>query len=211
VTNRSHGRRAVTVHRLLRLAAVSVLIAAVVAAVPYARPHHRWSPMPTPAPTPIGVGPGFALAAGPPAAVSGVGCRAGRDPRLSVHVELFARGRALLLPAGIGVAPPRRIAAGNVSGGRCRYPLVTLDPTGTVRIAVTRTLHLDDLFRVWGQPLGAHRLCGFRSATAVRAYLNGRRWQGPVRALPLRRHDEIVIEIGPFVRPHARYVFPVGV
>ena len=151
MTNRSHGRRAVTVHRLARLVVASVVIAAAVAAVAHARPHRGREAMPVP--TPIGVGPDFTLAAGPPAAVPGLGCTTGRRPRRSVHVELFARGRALLLPAGIGVGRPRRMAAGTVVGGRCRYPLATLDPTGTVRIAVSRTLHLGDLFRVWGQPL----------------------------------------------------------
>ena len=209
MTNRSHGRRAVTVHRLARLVVASVVIAAAVAAVAHARPHG--DPEAMPVPTPIGVGPNFTLAAGPPAAVPGLGCTTGRRSRRSVHVELFARGRALLLPAGIGVGRPRRMAAGTVVGGRCRYPLATLDPTGTVRIAVSRTMHLGDLFRVWGQPLTAHRLCGFRSAAPVRVYVDGRRWRGAVRAIPLRRHDEIVVEIGPYVRPHARYVFPEGV
>jgi len=209
VTNRSHGRRAVTVHRLARLVVASVVIAAVVAAVAHARPHGGRVAMPVP--TPIGVGPDFTLAAGPPAAVPGLDCTTGHRPRRSVHIELFARGRALLLPAGIGVGRPRRMAAGTVVGGRCRYPLATLDPTGTVRIAVSRTLLLGDLFRIWGQPLDAHRLCGFRSAAPVRAYVNGLRWQGAVGAIPLRRHDEIVVEIGPYVRPHARYTFPEGV
>ncbi|HEU0195151.1 MAG TPA: hypothetical protein VFQ71_13185 [Gaiellales bacterium] len=206
MTNRSHGRRVVTVRRLVLLAVASALAAAAVAAAAYGRPHHRRPPLPVP--TPIGVGPRFALAPGPPRAVAGLGCSSGRDRRLSVHVELFAGGRALLLPAGIGVRPPRRIAAGNVVAGRCEYPLATLDPTGTVRVSAARSLRLEDLFRVWGQPLGAHRLCGFHSPAAVRVYLNGRRWPGPVGALPLRRHDEIVVEVGSYVRPHARYVFP---
>jgi hypothetical protein len=199
----------VTVHRLARLVVASVVIAAAVAAVAHARPHRGREAIPVP--TPIGVGPDFTLAAGPPAAVPGLGCTTGRRPRRSVHVELFARGRALLLPAGIGVGRPRRMAAGTVVEGRCRYPLATLDPTGTVRIGVSRTMHLGDLFRVWGQLLTAHRLCGFRSAAPVRAYVDGRRRQGAVGAIPLRRHEEIVVEIGPYVRPHARYVFPEGV
>jgi hypothetical protein len=209
VSNRSRGRPAVTVHRLARLVVVSVAVAAAVAAVAYARTQGGGQSMPVP--VPIGVGPQFTLAAGDPARVPGLDCATGRQPTRSVHVELFAGGRALLLPAGIGVAPPRRMAAGTVVDGRCQYPLATLDPTGTVRISVTRTLYLGDLFRVWGQPLDAHHLCGFRSRTPVRAYVNGRRWQGAVGAIPLRRHAEIVVEIGPYVRPHARYVFPEGV
>ena len=28
--------------------------------------------------------------------------------------------------------------------------------------------------------------------------------------MPLQRHDEIVLEIGGYVPPHARYLFPEG-
>jgi hypothetical protein len=65
-----------------------------------------------------------------------------------------------------------------------------------------------DLFRVWGQPLSAHRIAGFRSAGAVLGFVNGRRVHGDPRAIPLRRHDEIVLEIGDYVVPHRSYLFP---
>jgi hypothetical protein len=28
--------------------------------------------------------------------------------------------------------------------------------------------------------------------------------------MPLARHDQIVLEVGGYVPPHARYLFPVG-
>src|SRR5437660_4016503 len=58
--------------------------------------------------------------------------RCGPAPRSSygAHIELFALGRGIALPAGIGIAPPQRRAGAVVTGGRCAYPLRTVDPTG---------------------------------------------------------------------------------
>jgi hypothetical protein len=47
------------------------------------------------------------------------------------------------------------------------------------------------LFRSRGQPLSATRLASFR-------------------AVPLTRHAEIVLEVGPHVPPHSSYAFPPG-
>jgi hypothetical protein len=42
----------------------------------------------------------------------------------------------------------------------------------------------------------------------VRVYRNGVRWRGDPRTLALRDHDEIVLEVGPYVPPHRSYRFP---
>jgi hypothetical protein len=65
---------------------------------------------------------------------------------------------------------------------------------------------LGELFAVWGQRLSARRLLSF--AGRVRVFRNGREWRGDPRAVPLRRHDSVVLELGGYVRPHARYLFP---
>lgn len=166
-----------------------------------------------PVPTPIGVTRAYRLPA------SGAAVRAGRpigaltcsrtsSVRLRVHLELFTNRLVLLVPAGIGVAPPLRRDHAYVLGGRCSYPLRTREPTGVVEVAASRPLRLGDLFRVWGQPLSFHGLAGFRSARPVLAFVNGRRVGGDPRAIPLRRHDEIVVEIGGYVPPHSSYLFP---
>ncbi len=89
------------------------------------------------------------------------------------------------------------------------YPLRTREPTGVVEVAARRPVRLGDLFRVWGQPLSPHRLAGFRSAQRLLAFVNGRRFPGDPRSIPLRRHDEIVLEIGGYVAPHSSYLFPM--
>jgi hypothetical protein len=56
------------------------------------------------------------------------------------------------------------------------------------------------------------RLAGF-SATGragVVAFVDGHRWHGDPRGIPLRRHAQIVLELGEFVRPHPAYLFPAG-
>jgi hypothetical protein len=166
---------------------------------------------PAPVATPIGRGPAFELSTGARAdrgaPIAGLRCTPQDGVWRDAHVEVFARGRVLLLPPGIGVARPRRAAGAAIRGGRCSYPVRTTDPTGVVRYRPGRGLDLGDLFAVWGQPLSRHRVCGFRSAAAVRVYVGGRRVTGSPGAVPLRRHAEIVVETGRYVPPHRSYLF----
>jgi hypothetical protein len=131
------------------------------------------------------------------------------SPRLfRVHLELFARKLVLLVPAGIGVAPPLRRERGRVTGGRCLYQLRTREPTGVIEVASLPHPRLGDVFRIWGQPFSPRRLAGFRSSRPLLAFVNGNRFAGDPRSIPLRRHDEIVLEIGGYVPPHSSYLFP---
>ena len=170
-------------------------------------------PAAPPPPPPVSRDPGFVLPAAPPGVrsgrtVSGMRCAVGRAVD-AVHVEIFVDRKVLLLPAGIGLRPPlRRAGIARLAGGTCAYPLHTLDPTGTVLVDRTRPRALGDLFAVWGQRLSRRRLLSFSGP--VRAFRNGREWQGDPRRMPLQRHDEIVLEIGGYVPPHARYLFPEG-
>jgi hypothetical protein len=145
----------------------------------------------------------------PPASGPVLGtCRRRLGARTGVHVELFAANRVVLIAAGIGARPPLRQDAGRITAARCFGELVTVDPTGVVLIAPGRRLTLGDLFRSWGQPLSAHRMASFNGR--VRVYVGGRRTAaGPV-GLRLAPHAEIVLEVGPYVPPHASYRFPPG-
>jgi hypothetical protein len=64
------------------------------------------------------------------------------------------------------------------------------------------------LFAVWGQPLASRRLAGFTGT--VSAFVDGKRSSGPAGEIPLRRHSNIVLEIGPYVPAHRAYLFPPG-
>jgi hypothetical protein len=166
-------------------------------------------------PTPIGVGPAYHPRPDTPAVqnaapVGRFSCLRGRHERALAHVEVFARGRVVLLPAGIGVAPPLRWRGGYVERGRCSYAVRTKAPTGVVEFVAAARPTLGDLFAVWGQPLSSRRLGQFRTSSArpVRAWIGGAPWRSDVRRIPLRNHAQIVVELGAFVPPHSFFLFP---
>jgi hypothetical protein len=127
-----------------------------------------------------------------------------------IHVELFANRKVVAVPAGIGVPEPFRMVLGTVEPQGCSYPIKTLTPTGIVDVATGSHLTLGDLFRVWGQPLGANQLGSFTSRRPVRVYLAGHAVHGAASAIPLRRGEEIVLELGGYVAPHRSFLFPKG-
>jgi hypothetical protein len=135
-------------------------------------------------------------------------CRHGLGRRFGAHLELFGEGLVALFPAGIGTGEPRKLFAGRVESARCYGPLVTIDPTGLVLLRPGTSATVGDVFDLWGQPLDDGRASAFSGA--VRVYVNGEQATGSPRAIPLRRHDEIVLEVGPYVPPHRAYRFPAG-
>jgi hypothetical protein len=159
---------------------------------------------------PIGRGPRFQ----PPATGPVPGrCRRALGPRFGVHVELFAADRVVLVPAGIGTRGPLRRSAGRIAGARCYGALVTLEPTGVILARPGRVLRLATLFRAWGRALSRRSLLSFGAAPGggVTVYVGGLPWHGAPGGVPLTRHAEIVLEVGPPVPPHSTYTFPPGV
>ena len=153
-------------------------------------------------PWPIGVGPRYHPTAGSAAVAAGrpigpLHCTSG-GRTFAVHLELFAKRRVVIVPPRIGVGP-----AG------CVYPLHTDEPTGVVHVRAGSRYVLGDLFRVWGRRLGPHALLSF--AGAVTVFVGGRLYSGDPRTVPLRRHAQIVVEVGGHVAPHPSYLFPKGI
>ena len=158
---------------------------------------------------PVGVGPRFQ----PPVSGPVIGpCRRTLGPRIGVHLEVFAENRVVIVPAGIGTLPPRTYSAGRISGARCYGDPVTLEPTGVVLVPPGVRLTVATLFRSWGQPLSPYRVASFSAprGTQVATFVAGRRWHGSPGDVPLARHAEIVLEVGPYVPPHHSYTFPPG-
>jgi hypothetical protein len=158
---------------------------------------------------PIGAGPRFRPAV-----------RGGRVPapctptlgrRYGIHLELFAANRVVLVAPGIGVRRPWRSVGGRVTRARCYGALATIDPTGVVLIRPGSRVTVGGLFAAWGRSLGPRRILSFRSPGRVRAYVDGRPWTRTAPAdIPLTRHAEIVLELGPYVPPHRSFTFPQG-
>ncbi|MEA2307776.1 MAG: hypothetical protein QOI65_62 [Thermoleophilaceae bacterium] len=112
-------------------------------------------------------------------------CERRQSPRHLAHLEIFIKGRVVLIPAGIGVSPRG-----------CSYPLRTREPTGLVEVAGGGTL--GDFFAVWGQ----------RLPRGVKAFVGRQRFRGRPAEIRLDPHSVITLETGRLVPPHANYVFP---
>jgi hypothetical protein len=173
-------------------------------AAEYVASSRRSAPGPRFRPPPSG------LLVGNAAPVDGMRCRAGYAVVSVAHVELFAANRVVVLPAGIGVAPPLSRHGAYVPGGRCVYPLHTVEPTGVVLIGPGRGHTLGELFALWGQRLSRNGVAGFRAGAEQRVsvFLDGVRWRGNPAVVPLAQDAQITIEVGPYVPPHPHYVFP---
>jgi hypothetical protein len=149
----------------------------------------------------------------PPVTGSVVGpCLRRLGPRIGVHIELFGANRVVIVPAGIGVRPPVRLSAGRIAAAGCYGSLATLEPTGLVLVRAGSHVALSDLFRAWGEPLSSGRLASFEATPGgqVSVFVHGRRRQIEPGRVPLARHAEIVLEVGPYVPPHSSYTFPPG-
>ena len=59
-----------------------------------------------------------------------------------------------------------------------------------------------------GEPVIVRRT--LKSDGGSRAFVGGDEWRGDLSGIPLRRHAQIVLEVGGFVAPHRRYGFPPG-
>ncbi|MBA2347031.1 MAG: hypothetical protein H0V81_01940, partial [Solirubrobacterales bacterium] len=158
---------------------------------------------------PIGRHPRFKPVAGQydGAPVAGLPCGPTEAARFGVHLELFAAGRVIVVPAGIGVADGQQDGA-FVRGGRCRHALSTTEPTGVVEVVHGTRATLGDLFALWGEPLTPRRIASFRGP--VRAYVDGEVVEGDPAAIRLRHHTQIVLAIGPAVPVHSAFAFRAG-
>jgi hypothetical protein len=169
-------------------------------------------------PLTIGPGPRYRPAAASArvraaALIDGQHCTRRAGERFGAHLEVFAHQHVVAIPAGIGIAPPLALGTDEtVHGGRCSYPATTRDPTGVIDVRKGARVTLGELFDIWGQALGKRVIARFRApaGSIVIAYVDGRRFLADPRAIPLVRHERIVLEVASRVPPHRAYIFPKG-
>jgi hypothetical protein len=96
-----------------------------------------------------------------------------------------------------------------IEAARCFGAIVTLDPTGVVFVRRGSHATVSELFRAWGQPLSPLRVASFHAKPAGRvvAFVDGRRSDLSPGSVPLAKHAEIVVEVGPYVPPHRSFSF----
>jgi hypothetical protein len=133
----------------------------------------------------------------------GIGCSHGPQTRVQgrAHLDLFADGQRVTVPAGIGVRPT------------CAYWLRTTATDGIITIGSpeARTFTLGDFFDIWGAPLTSSRLLTFQVSAGrpLRVFVNGKLVGGDPRAIRLQDGREIALVLG--LRPRSvpdRFAFP---
>lgn len=133
--------------------------------------------------------------------ISGIACDAMEGQRIHIHqhLVLLDHGKPVTIPPNVGQVPARR----------CLYWIHTHTPDGIIHIESpqSRTFALADFFAIWGQPLSSTRAASMRAkkGTRLRVWVNGERYRGDPRAIPLVAHADIVIEAGPPFVPPPRF------
>jgi len=121
---------------------------------------------------------------------------------IHAHLQVYVRGQQRVVPANIGIRPT------------CLFWLHTHDATGLIHVEAGAggTYTLGQFFTVWGQPLGTTELLEERAGVGeeVRVLVDGQPNVGDPRSVPLRSHEEIVLELGPPYPPPAAFAFPPG-
>jgi hypothetical protein len=136
-------------------------------------------------------------------AVNGIGCSAQEQVAFHIHAHLaiFAQGKQVQVAAQIGF--PSDVTP-------CLYWLHTHDASGIIHVEapVYHNFTVGDFFDIWGQPIDGHHLGSLRGA--LHAFVNGSEYSGDLRAIPLRDHQQITLEIGAPYIPPPNYRFPAG-
>ena len=144
------------------------------------------------------------------ATIDGITCRATMSQNVKYHIhdhiDIFVNGQQRRLPAGAGIAAPRlseHLTSGlfmDNSPESCLYWLHVHSNDGILHIEspVQQTFTLGDFFDIWGQPLSPNQV-GPATGPVV-AFLNGQRFTGNPRDIPLLVHGTIQLDVGsPFV------------
>jgi hypothetical protein len=142
--------------------------------------------------------------------VDGIPCEATERVALHVHahLSLIVNGKQIQIPPFIGIQPT------NTYPGECLYWLHTHDASGIIHIEagdVTAPnggpFTLGNFFDVWGQPLTRDQVGVFTGP--VTAFVNGNKYDGDLKAIPLRAHQRITLEVGqPVIDPPPTYLLP---
>ncbi|MBV8066736.1 MAG: hypothetical protein JO113_02080 [Candidatus Eremiobacteraeota bacterium] len=123
----------------------------------------------------------------------------GAVEHIHVNLQLFDRGRAIVVPAGIGIP----------QGSQCLYWIHTHSNDGFIHIEspVKRTFDLGEFFDVWGPNLSWTQAASLSSPHGRRLaiWVDGKPWHGrDPRSIVLADHETIVIQNGPPFAKSAR-------
>lgn len=130
--------------------------------------------------------------------IDGIRCDSmeGSAMHVHAHLQLVDRGRAVDVPANIGIP----------AGSNCLYWLHTHTADGFIHIEspVKKAFTLGQFFDVWDMPLGRTVAAGMKAprGRTLSVWVDGARYGGDPNRIVLKDHETIVIENGPpFVKP----------
>ena len=205
---RAQRARAIRI-RVLAAVGAAVVVAAAVTLIVLATGGGKATP--TASPT-AALGPeGIALETGPALApastaatgqtVDGIQCNAAEQTVYHIHTHLavYVNGAARQIPLGIGVVQPSVSQTPNgpfASATHCYYWLHTHTTDGIIHIEspTQRTYTLGNFFDIWRQPLSATQ--AGTATGAVTAFVNGAKYTGDPRAIPLGSRTDIQLDVG---------------
>jgi hypothetical protein len=142
--------------------------------------------------------------------VDNIPCESSEAAVLHVHTHLaiFNHGLQVQVPGYLGMA-----SLSPTQG--CLYWIHTHDPSGIIHIEAGSIVSpnggnytLGNFFGIWGQPLSRNQVAAFKGP--VTAFVNGSQYNGDLASIPLRAHQQIVLEVGTPVVPPPNYTFPFG-
>lgn len=137
--------------------------------------------------------------------VDGIKCSTQESAAFHIHahLDIFKNGRKVAVPQDIGIP------------GQCLYWLHTHDKSGVIHVEspIQRTYTLGNFFDIWGAPLSKKKVLSFDTGSSepLRIYVNGERYKGDPRKVPLKAHEEISLVIGKMKgKPPVSYDFQRG-
>jgi len=170
---------------------------------------------PTPVPTPTAQPLALLATAATGSPVDGMQCASNETVanRTTAHLAVYVSGTARQVPAGVGIASPsapiNTDAGPFVPSGLCYYPVLTHTSDGIIAVQppAKATYTLGNFFDLWGQQLSATQV-GPETGT-VTAYVNGSKYTGDPRTIPITKHAVIQLDVGTDTAP-VQFTFPPG-
>ncbi|HEY4025319.1 MAG TPA: hypothetical protein VGO86_02720 [Candidatus Dormibacteraeota bacterium] len=146
--------------------------------------------------------------------IDGIQCQTAEQVvyHIHSHLAIFVNGQPGTVPMGIGIpnAQVENTSIGPfVTGGSCFHWLHSHATDGIIHVESPsqRQYTLGNYFDIWGEQLSPTRV-GADTGTVI-AYVNGERYTGDPREIPLTVHAVIQLDVGTDVAPRP-YTFAQG-
>lgn len=142
--------------------------------------------------------------------VDGIPCQTNEGVQLHIHSHLaiLVNGKLQQIPEAIGVQPIP-------PNSGCLYWIHTHDASGVLHVESGSVsapnggpYTLGMFFDIWGEQVSRDQVGPFKGT--VTAFVNSQPYDGDLRAIPLRSHQRITLEVGQPVVPPPVYLLPAG-